>query len=171
MFVNRKTAAALFASVLLTAGAVGTAQAASTGGAAGASAPSACRPANHRATIVQDQSSAGHIHFRVTLTAPAGYAPCTLAGSPTDARFAYRGKAVGTAAGSYGDQGQAVTFGPGRPVHFDIQVPNLGTTRAADTAEFTLTTPGGGTIPGASGVTGTFRVADGTRIGPVQPGA
>ncbi|MHC5907480.1 DUF4232 domain-containing protein [Streptomyces sp. S6] len=156
------------ATAALTVGAVGAAQAAPLHTAA---APSACRPANHRATIAQDNSSAGHIHFRVTLTAPRGYAPCTLAGSPTDVAFSYRGNPLAVTAGAYGDQTAAVTFGPGHPVHFDIQVPNFGQTVPADEASFTLRTPGGGTIPGASFVDGTFRVATGTQIGPVLSGS
>ncbi|HEY8983966.1 MAG TPA: DUF4232 domain-containing protein [Streptomyces sp.] len=153
---------------LLTVGAAGIAQAAPHHTAA---APSACRPANHRATIAQDNSSAGHIHFRVTLTAPRGYASCTLAGSPTDVAFSYRSTPLAITAAPYGDQTTAVTFGPGHPVHFDIQVPNFGETVPADEASFTLRTPGGGTIPGASFVNGTFRVATGTQIGPVLSGA
>ncbi|MET8981910.1 DUF4232 domain-containing protein [Streptomyces sp. NPDC004539] len=166
MTMSHKLVAAA-ATTLLTVGAAGAAQAAPHH----AAAPSACRPANHRATIAQDQSSAGHIHFRVTLTAPRGYSPCTLAGSPTDLRFSYRGKPLAITAGTYGDQTGAVTFGPGHPVHFDIQVPNFGETVPADEASFTLRTPGGGTIPGASFADGTFRVATGTLIGPVLSGS
>ncbi|QNP68221.1 DUF4232 domain-containing protein [Streptomyces roseirectus] len=165
MNMNRKFVTAA-ATALLTAGAIGTAQAAPHT----STAPSACRPANHLAKIAQDQSSAGHIHFRVTLTAPRGYAPCTLAGSPTDVRFSDHGTPLAITAGRYGDQTASVTFGPGRPVHFDIQVPNFGQTVPADEASFTLRTPDG-VIPGTSFAHGTFRVATGTLIGPVQPGA
>ncbi|MFE2144488.1 DUF4232 domain-containing protein [Streptomyces sp. NPDC059456] len=145
---------------------VGTAQAATPGGGA----PSACRPANHLAKITQDRSSAGHVHFRVTLTAPKGYAACRLAGSPTDVLFARHGTALGVRAGRYGDQGAVVTFGPGRPVHFDIQVPHQGPGTPADEASFTLRAPGG-EIPGTSVAEGRFEVAPGTVIGPVRPGA
>lgn len=70
----------------------------------------------------------------------------------------------------YGDQTAVVTFGPGRPVHFDIQVPNQGHGTPADEASFTLRAPGG-EIPGTSVAAGRFEVASGTVIGPVQPGA
>ncbi|MEV6581299.1 DUF4232 domain-containing protein [Streptomyces sp. NPDC051582] len=144
----------------------GTGQAAT----AGAAAPSACRPANHLAKITQDRASAGHVHFRVTLTAPKGYAPCRLAGSPTDVAFAHRGTPLGITAGRYGDQTAPVTFGPGRPVHFDIQVPDNGHRAPADGASFTLRAPDG-EIPGTSAADGPFEVAAGTVIGPVRSGA
>ncbi|MFF3771137.1 DUF4232 domain-containing protein [Streptomyces sp. NPDC002232] len=163
---THRTFTALVAIAGLTVAAAGTAHAATTGD----DAPSACRPANHRAEITRDQGSAGHFHFRVTLTAPRGYASCVLAGSPTDLRFSDHGAAVPVTAGRYGDQGAAVTFGPGRPVHFDVQVPDGGRVLAADEAAFTLRTPDN-TIPGASFAEGEFAVAPGTLVGPVQPGA
>lgn len=66
----------------------GTAQAVPSGDV---TAPSACRPANHLAKITRDRPDSGHVHFRVTLTAPKGYATCRLAGSPTDVAFAQHG--------------------------------------------------------------------------------
>ncbi|WP_424215979.1 hypothetical protein ACN20G_27930 (plasmid) [Streptomyces sp. BI20] len=165
MRIDRRSAAAL-AAALMTAAALGTAQAAS----AASAAPSACRPANHLAKITRDQASSGHTHYRVTLTAPRGYASCVLAGSPIDLGFSHRGTALPVTAGAYGDQGGAVTFGPDRPVHFDIQVPNDGRGLAADEAAFTLRTPDG-TIPGTSFAEGAFTVARGTLVGPVLPGA
>ncbi|CAN3977930.1 DUF4232 domain-containing protein [Kitasatospora purpeofusca] len=164
MRMNRTLVAAATAALTVTA--LGTARAATVD----ATAPSACRPANHLAKIAQDQSSAGHLHFRVTLTAPAGYAPCRLAGSPTDVSFSEQGATLPVTAGSYGDQTGVVTFGPGRPVHFDIQVRNNGRTSPADEASFTLRGPGGA-IPGTSVAEGAFVVSEGTLIGPVQPGA
>ncbi|MFC4333475.1 DUF4232 domain-containing protein [Streptomyces andamanensis] len=135
-----------------------------------AAAPSACRPANHLARITQDQASSGHSHYRVTLTAPRGYEPCTLAGSPTDVRFSRDGGQVAVAAGRYGDQKAPVTFGPGHPVHFDIQVPGQGRGAAADEVAFTLRAPDG-EIPGTSVGEGTLTVTPGTLVGPVQSGA
>ncbi|MEK2491652.1 DUF4232 domain-containing protein [Kitasatospora purpeofusca] len=164
MRMNRTLVAAATAALTVTA--LGTARAATVDDAA----PSACRPANHLATIAQDQSSAGHLHFRVTLTAPAGYAACRLAGSPTDVSFSEDGRTLPLTAGSYGDQTGAVTFGPGRPVHFDIQVRNNGLTSPADEASFTLRGPGG-VIPGTSVAEGAFVVSEGTLVGPVRPGA
>ncbi|MFB8241116.1 DUF4232 domain-containing protein [Kitasatospora purpeofusca] len=164
MRMNRTLIAAATAVLAVTA--PGTALAATADDAA----PSACRPANHLARIAQDQSSAGHLHFRVTLTAPAGYAPCVLAGSPTDLSFSDDGRTLPVTAGSYGDQTGAVTFGPGRPVHFDIQVRNNGRTSPADEASFTLHGPDGA-IPGTSVAEGAFVVSEGTLVGPVRPGA
>ncbi|MFF7586124.1 DUF4232 domain-containing protein [Kitasatospora purpeofusca] len=164
MRMNRTLIAAATAALAVTA--PGTALAATADG----TAPSACRPANHLARIAQDQSSAGHLHFRVTLTVPAGYAPCLLAGSPTDLTFSEHGSTLPVTAGSYGDQTGAVTLGPGRPVHFDLQVPNNGRTRPADEASFTLRGPDGA-IPGTSVAEGAFAVSEGTLVGPVQPGA
>ncbi|WP_443080602.1 hypothetical protein [Streptomyces sp. PTD5-9] len=63
-----------------------------------------------------------------------------------------------------------VTFGPGHPVHFDIQVPNGGRPVAADEASFTLRAPDGD-IPGTSVAEGRLQVAAGTLIGPVRRGA
>ncbi|MFE6746195.1 DUF4232 domain-containing protein [Kitasatospora purpeofusca] len=163
MRMNRTLVAA---AAVLTVAAPGTALAAP----ADEAAPSACRPANHLARIAQDRSSAGHLHFRVTLAAPAGYAPCRLAGSPTDVGFSEHGATLPVTAGSYGDQTGVVTFGPGRPVHFDIQVRNNGSTSPADEASFTLHGPGGA-IPGTSVAEGAFVVSEGTLVGPVQPGA
>nr|BEK63172.1 hypothetical protein KPHV_03990 [Kitasatospora purpeofusca] len=164
MRMNRTLVAAVTAALTVTA--LGTARAATADDAA----PSACRPANHLARIAQDQPSAGHLHFRVTLTAPAGYAPCRLAGSPTDVGFSEDGSPLPLTAGSYGDQGGVVTFGPGRPVHFDIQVRNNGRTSPADEASFTLQGPEG-PIPGTSVAEGAFVVSEGTLVGPVQAGA
>lgn len=117
---------------------------------------SACRPANHTATITRADNTAGHSHYRVTLTAPRGYEPCELAGSPTDARFLNHGADSGITPGGYGDQGVPVTFGPGHPVHFDIQVPSSGRGAPADEAAFTLQAPGG-EIPGTSFAEGRSR--------------
>jgi hypothetical protein len=163
---HRRIAATLAATALLAATGAGVAQAAS----AGSGAPSACRPANHLAKITQTASSAGHRHYRVTLTAPKGYASCTLAGSPTGAHFTEHGKSVKLTAQRYGAQSAAVTFGPGHPVHFDIQVPSGAPALAADEVSFTLQAPGG-EIPGLSYADGRLRVAKGTKIGPVQRGA
>ncbi|MYX74495.1 DUF4232 domain-containing protein [Streptomyces sp. SID3915] len=167
MRTNRKIAAVLATAVLAGAAGTGAAQASS---AAGDAAPSACRPANHLAKITDADNSAGHRHYRVTLTAPRGYAPCELAGSPTGVRFSDHGSDSGIRAGRYGDQKTAVTFGPGHPVHFDIQVPNDGRGVPVDEASFTLQAPGG-EIPGTSVAEGTLKVAAGTLIGPVRQGA
>lgn len=168
MRTNRKIALTLAAAVLAGAAGAGVAQASSASG--GSVAPSACRPANHTAKITAAANSAGHRHYRVTLTAPSGYESCELAGSPTDVRFSNGGSDSGVTAGRYGSQDTVVTFGPGQPVHFDIQVPNSGSGTAADEAAFTLQAPGG-QIPGTSFAEGTLRVASGTLIGPVQSGA
>ncbi|MFJ7996133.1 DUF4232 domain-containing protein [Streptomyces sp. NPDC096310] len=168
MRTNRKMAATLAAVVLAGAASAGVAQAAPAAG--GSVAPSACRPANHTAKITAADNTTGHRHYRVTLTAPRGYEPCRLAGSPTDVRFSNHGEDSGLTAGSYGGQETVVTFGPGRPVHFDIQVPNNGGGAPADEASFTLRAPDG-QIPGTSFAEGGLTVAAGTLIGPVQRGA
>ncbi|MEV6162275.1 DUF4232 domain-containing protein [Streptomyces sp. NPDC052052] len=134
-------------------------------------APSACRPANHTAKIMIGPASAGHHHYRVTLTAPPGYEPCSLAGSPTDVRFYHHGDSLdGVSPGRYGPQHTVVHFGPGRPAHFDIQVPHSTDGTPADEAAFTLRTPDG-VIPGESAAYGPLTVAVGTVVGPIQPGA
>ncbi|MEV6544627.1 DUF4232 domain-containing protein [Streptomyces sp. NPDC051665] len=169
MRTNRKiTVTLVTVAVLAGAAGAGIAQAAPANGSA---APSACRPANHTAKITEDTASSGHRHYRVTLTAPRGYEACKLAGSPTDVRFTNHGSGTGITAHRYGGQRTVVTFGPGHPVHFDIQVPNNGRSKAADEASFTLRTPGGGQIPGTSVAEGRLKVATGTQIGPVQRGA
>ncbi|MFJ2609297.1 DUF4232 domain-containing protein [Streptomyces sp. NPDC091279] len=169
MRTHRKIAVTLVtATVLAGAAGAGIAQAAPATHAA--AAPSACRPANHTAKITADAASSGHRHYRVTLTAPRGYASCTLAGSPTGVRFSKNGKDTGVKSGHYGTQSTKVTFGPGHPVHFDIQVPNTTAGKAADEASFTLKAPGG-QIPGTSFAEGSLKVAAGTVIGPVQRGA
>ncbi|MFD4661870.1 DUF4232 domain-containing protein [Streptomyces halstedii] len=165
--INRKVAVALAAAVLAGTAGGGIAQASSA--TSGGLAPSACRPANHIAKITDAPSSSGHHHYRVTLTAPRGYEPCTLAGSPTGVRFSAGGTESGITAGRYGDQKTAVSFGPGHPVHFDIQVPNTGRATAADEVAFTLQAPGG-EIPGTSFAEGEITVAEGTLIGPVLSG-
>jgi hypothetical protein len=168
MRTNRKIAAVLAGLALAGTATVGVAQASPA--TAGGVAPSACRPANHLAKISEAPGSAGHRHYRVTMTAPRGYESCRLAGSPTDVRFSNHGAQDRVMAGRYGDQRTAVTFGPGRPVHFDIQVPDRGRTTSADEASFTLRAPGG-EIPGTSFAEGGLRVAAGTVVGPVQRGA
>ncbi|WP_328676067.1 DUF4232 domain-containing protein [Streptomyces sp. NBC_01261] len=170
MRTNRKITVTLVAVAVL-AGAAGAGVAQAAPAANGSAAPSACRPANHTAKITEDTASAGHRHYRVTLTAPRGYEACKLAGSPTDVRFTNHGSGTGITAHRYGGQRTAVTFGPGHPVHFDIQVPNNGRGKAANEASFTLRTPGGGQIPGTSFAEGRLKVATGTQIGPVQRGA
>lgn len=167
MRTTRKIAVAIAATALL--GAAGGEAAQATSVKAAGAAPSACRPANHIAKITNAPSSAGHRHYRVTLTAPGGYDPCLLAGSPTHVRFSNHGSENKITAGRYGNQRTAVTFGPGHPVHFDIQVPNNGSGISADEASFTLRAPGG-EIPGTSVAEGTLKVTTGTLIGPVQRG-
>ncbi|MFD7292868.1 DUF4232 domain-containing protein [Streptomyces sp. NPDC059897] len=132
--------------------------------------PSSCRPANHTARITQDASSAGHSHYRVTLTAAPGYERCTLAGSPVEVQFSHNGVPISLPTGSYGDQDVPVRFGPGHPAHFDIQVPDQLPTIPADEATFTLSTPTG-QIPGDSAASGKLRITEGTVIGPVVAGA
>ncbi|MEE1802112.1 MULTISPECIES: DUF4232 domain-containing protein [unclassified Streptomyces] len=168
MRTDRRIAVTLAATVLAGAAGAGAAQASPTAGSG--AAPSSCRPANHTAKITEAAASSGHRHYRVTLTAPRGYEPCTLAGSPTDVRFSNDGSDSGVTAGRYGGQETAVTFGPGHPVHFDIQVPSAGLGTPANEASFTLRAPGG-QIPGTSFAEGALTVADGTVIGPVQHGA
>ncbi|MFE5051273.1 DUF4232 domain-containing protein [Streptomyces sp. NPDC056637] len=167
MRTNRKTAVTL-AAVLLAAAAPAVAQASPS--TESGTAPSACRPANHTAKITEAPAGAGHHHYRVTLRAPRGYDPCELAGSPNDVRFSDRGSQTRITAGHYGDQRAAVTFGPGHPVHFDIQVPNAARQVSADEASFTLRAPDG-QIPGTSFAEGGLKVATGTLVGPMQQGA
>ncbi|HVX42458.1 MAG TPA: DUF4232 domain-containing protein [Mycobacteriales bacterium] len=136
------------------------------------SAPSSCRPANYRAVITNDHPSMGNRHYRVTLRAAAGYANCTLQGSPQQVIFAQGAGPAGVNSTPYGDQSTRVTFGPGHPVHFDIQTPNTPGGAPVTGASFTLSAPGG-VIPG-TGVAGTtvpMQVDKGTQIGPIQPGA
>ncbi|MFB7598833.1 DUF4232 domain-containing protein [Streptomyces sp. NPDC056160] len=168
MRTNRKFAVTAAAVALAGATGVGVAQASPA--PAGADAPSACRPANHLAKITEGPASSGHSHYRVTLTAPRGYAPCELAGSPTDVRFSNSGKEIGVTAGRYGSQKGVVTFGPGHPVHFDIQVRDDHRGTPADEVSFTLRAPGG-EIPGASFADGSLTVTAGALVGPVQRGA
>ncbi|GAB1340543.1 hypothetical protein ACE1SV_71330 [Streptomyces sp. E-15] len=132
--------------------------------------PSACRPANHIARITEGPAGSGHRHYRVSVTAPRGYESCELAGSPTGVRFSDHGSDTGLTAGRYGDQKTVVTFGPGHPVHFDIQVPSDRRATPVDEASFTLRAPDG-EIPGTSVAEGRFEVASGTLVGPVQRGA
>lgn len=135
-------------------------------------APSSCRPANYRATITADHPSMGSRHYRVTLRAAAGYANCTLQGSPQDVVFSQGAGPAGVDSTPYGDQTTPVTFGPGHPVHFDIQTPNTPGGAPVDGASFTLSAPGG-VIPGtgAAGARTPMQVDKGTQIGPVRPGA
>ncbi|MGW1411050.1 DUF4232 domain-containing protein [Streptomyces sp. NPDC002403] len=169
MRMTRKFAVAVATTALMTGG-VGAVTAQASPATADGSAPSACRPANHLAKITEGPASSGHSHYRVTLTAPRGYEPCELAGSPTDVRFSNHGSDVGIIPGRYGDQTTVVTFGPGHPIHFDIQVPNSGRGTAAQEASFTLRAPDG-EIPGTSFADGRLNVAAGTLIGPVERGA
>ncbi|WP_037801857.1 DUF4232 domain-containing protein [Streptomyces sp. NRRL F-5135] len=168
MRTNRRIAVALAATVL--AGAAGAGAAQASPATRGNAVPSACRPANHTAEITEAPGSAGHRHYRVTLTAPRGYEPCELAGSPTDVRFSAHGSDSGITAGRYGNQTTVVTFGPGHPVHFDIQVPSSRRGIPADEASFTLRAPDG-QIPGTSFAEGSLKVATGTLVGPVRRGA
>ncbi|MGW0796006.1 DUF4232 domain-containing protein [Streptomyces sp. NPDC002692] len=166
-----KSMAAVSAAALMLVGAAGAGVArASAPTAVGTARPSACRPANHTARITPAPASSGHRHYRVTLTAAPGYEPCRPAGSPTDVRFYRHGSPDAVSAGRYGPQRVVVTFGPGHPVHFDIQVPDGADGVPADEVSFTLRTPDG-VIPGDSSAYGHLSVAPGTVVGPVRPGA
>lgn len=170
---TRKLVVTVAATALAGVAVVGVAHAstsAHTSGAVAASAPSSCRPANHIAKITPDTGSAGHRHYRVTLTAATGYESCKLAGSPSGVHFYNHGSLDGVTTKAYGEQTTAVTFGPGHPVHFDIQVPNSAAGTQANEATFTLRAPDG-VIPGDSSATGSLTVDAGTQIGPVQAGA
>ncbi|WP_432179773.1 DUF4232 domain-containing protein [Streptomyces sp. NBC_00063] len=168
MRTNRKTAVTLAAVLLAAVAAPAVAQASPS--TESGTTPSACRPANHTAKITSAPASAGHHHYRVTLRAPRGYDPCELAGSPNDVRFSDRGSQTRITARPYGDQRAVVIFGPGHPVHFDIQVPNDARQVSADEASFTLQAPDG-QIPGTSFAEGGLKVATGTLIGPMRQGA
>lgn len=165
---TRKIVVTVAAVALVGAAGVGTSQASPP--VTGIGAPSACRPANHTARITAGPTGNGHRHYRVTLTAAPGYDPCELAGSPTDVRFHHRGSLDGVTAGRYGPQRAVVRFGPGRPAHFDIRVPNSAGGAPADETTFTLRTPDG-VIPGESTADGRLTVDAGTAIGPIRPGA
>lgn len=132
-------------------------------------AASACRPANHRGVITSDRPSAGHRHYRVTLSAPSGYAPCRLGGVPTQVVFHGGGAPLGIQTRPEPGQAPAVSFGPGHPVHFDIQVPNTPGGARAGSITFMLPTPTG-PIPGEQEASGALQVDAGTQIGPIQPG-
>lgn len=134
-------------------------------------APSSCRPANHRGAITTDQPSAGHRHYRVTLTAAPGYPPCKLAGIPGKVIFFSGGGApLGVdARPAQAAAAHPVTFGPGHPVHFDIQVPDTPGGATAGRITFTLPAPGG-PIPGEKDASGYLEVDAGTQIGPIQAG-
>lgn len=135
-----------------------------------ADAPSSCRPANNRAVVKPDRPSAGHRHYRVVLTAAPGYGDCTLAGIPTDVIFHGGGGApLGVQSTPASGPAQPVTFGPGRPVHFDIQVPNTPGGARAGSVTYTLPAPGG-VIPGEQQAGGPMEVDSGTQIGPIQAG-
>lgn len=130
---------------------------------------SACRPGNTRGRITPDAGSAGHRHYRVTVTAAPNTLPCKLKGSPEHVVF-YKGDSpLGVNAGTYGDQSKTVTLRPGGSVHFDIQVPDSSGPAKGNRVDFTLRAPGG-VIPGEQVATGAFGVDAGTRIGPVQAG-
>jgi hypothetical protein len=113
----------------------------------------------------------GSRHYRVTLTAAPGYANCVLEGSPRDVVFSQGAGPAGVSATPYGDQHTRVTFGPGHPVHFDIQTPNTPGGAPVDGASFTLSAPGG-VIPGtgAAAAQVQMQVDRGTQIGPIQAG-
>ncbi|BBC91529.1 DUF4232 domain-containing protein [Streptomyces griseofuscus] len=111
------------------------------------SAP-ARRPANLKTKITQDAASSGHRHYRVTLAAAPRTSACQLGGSPRDVKFYDNSSLKGVTAKPYGSQGTKVTFGPGHPVHFDIQVPSTTKGAKANRVVFTLRTPASGIIPG-----------------------
>ncbi|MFH8342884.1 DUF4232 domain-containing protein [Streptomyces sp. AM6-12] len=149
----------------------GVAQASTTAHPAGSGAPSSCRPANLKTKITPDTASSGHRHYRVTLTAAPKTSACQLAGSPRNVKFYDNGSLKGITTKPYGSQNTKVTFGPGHPVHFDIQVSNTAKGAPANRTVFTLRTPGGGVIPGNQEADGKLSVDFGTQIGPVKPGA
>lgn len=134
------------------------------------SAPSSCRPGNYQGTVTTDRSTAGTLHYRVTLEAAPGTSGCLLQGSPKDVTFPQGESQAGVDPTSAGGQHMPVVFGPHHPVHFAITTPNTGGA-PVDGAEFTLNAPGG-EIPGAGAATATdpMRVDQGTLVGPVQPG-
>lgn len=150
--------------------AVGTAGAAAAAPAApaGDPAPSACRGANQTGVVTPAPSSAGHVHYRVVLTAAPGTSPCLLQGSPTDVGFSLNGSPRAVEATPYGDQTTPVAFGPGAPVAFDIRVPSGDGPANANEVTFTLRAPDG-EIPGFAGANGPLGVDAGTQIGPVEP--
>ncbi|WP_328318156.1 DUF4232 domain-containing protein [Streptomyces sp. NBC_00388] len=169
MGMSRKFVVTVAATALAGAAGMGVAQASTTTHTAAATV-SACRPANHTAKITPDAASAGHSHYRVTLTAAPNTLSCKLAGSPSGVRFLNHGAKAGVTPKAYGSQSTAVTFGPGHPVHFDIQVPSAAAGKKANEVAFTLRTPDG-VIPGESFADGSLSVAAGTQIGAVQAGS
>ncbi|MCP2336044.1 hypothetical protein FHU30_001374 [Actinomadura rupiterrae] len=129
----------------------------------------ACNPKNHAGKITRTSASAGHLHFRVSLVAKHGFA-CVLAGSPRIVRFYLGSHLLPFSAGHYGPQSKKVWFGPGHPVHFDIQVPNFGATVLANHVTFRLRGPNG-LFFFRSKAHGVLVVGPGTLIGPVMHGA
>jgi hypothetical protein len=132
----------------------------------GITPPSSCRPANHRTTLAPDTDSAGHHHYRVTLTAAPGYDDCVLQGVPSAVVFTRAGAPVDVAVVPSQQPAPVVTFGPGAPVHLDIQVPDAPVGTPADSVSFEL--PG---VAGLDGATGPMTLSSGVQVSPVEPGA
>ncbi|MGW1676505.1 DUF4232 domain-containing protein [Saccharopolyspora sp. NPDC002376] len=131
--------------------------------------PSACADGGFTGTITPADSTAGHTHYKVTLTANDGTSACTLAGSPADLVF-FRGEApLGVEVQPYG-QPEDVAFGPGAPVHFDIQVPNSDGGAPGDRVTFQLPVHDG-SVPGNGTAVGGIAVDAGTQVGPIRAGA
>ncbi|MDA3627323.1 hypothetical protein OU415_17890 [Saccharopolyspora sp. WRP15-2] len=131
--------------------------------------PSACGISGSSGTIAQADSTAGHTHYRVTLTANEGTSACTLSGWAVEPTFFLGKSPVDVQPQPYG-QPEDVAFGPGSPVHFDVQVPNSGGADPADRVIFELPELDG--PAGTNGwAVGDIAVGAGTQIGPIQPGA
>ncbi|BBF99868.1 MULTISPECIES: DUF4232 domain-containing protein [Pseudonocardia] len=129
-------------------------------------APSSCRPNHVNATVTPAPSSAGHRHYSVVLTAAPGTAPCTIAGSPSNAVFSLNGSPRAVEALPHGEQSRAVVFGPADPVEFDIQVPNGPGPAQANEVTVTPHSPDS-PFPGPVTAHGPLAVDGGTLIGPV----
>lgn len=123
---------------------------------AGTPAPTACSPENVHSTIQQGDSSAGHRHYMVVMTADPGTTPCRLNGWPTTVGASLDGVPRDVPYPGHNDhQASPVVFGPGLPAQFDVQVANTGGPVPADTLEFTASEDYT-SIPGRFVATGAF---------------
>ncbi|MFP5068490.1 hypothetical protein ACLFMI_02320 [Pseudonocardia nantongensis] len=130
--------------------------------------PSACSPGQQRGTIEALPSTSEVANYTLTVMAEPGTSPCYLSGPPANMVFSLNGSPRAVDVAPTPEDGNAVQFGDGMPVTYDLHVPASDGPAQANQVTFNPGTPAG-ELPGDFTAYGPIGVDAGMTVGPAKP--